>query len=82
MGFAVPASRAVKDFAAIRSAVAKDEAQRLYDDAFETHATAEQLAVFWSEFSEAKTHRDALQLILERGEQELNAQPFVKGAWT
>lgn len=57
------------------------EAQRVYSEAFEIHATAEQLAVFWSEFSEAKTHRDALQLVLERGDQEINAKPFVPGAW-
>lgn len=68
-------------FERIKALVAVNEARDQYDAAFEIHATAEQLAAFWAEASEAKTHRDALQVILQRGDEELNAEPLTAGAW-
>jgi hypothetical protein len=68
-------------FDRIKALVAVNEARDQYDAAFEVHATAEQLAAFWGEGPEAKTHRDALQMILQRGDEELNAQPLQAGAW-
>lgn len=65
----------------LRHRMAKASAKSQYDEAFEIHATAEQLAAFWGEPDEAGTHRTAVQLLLERGEQEVNAKPFVEGAW-
>jgi hypothetical protein len=56
-------------------------ARHVYDDAFEMHATAEQLAVFHGDAETATRERDALNLVLRRGDEELDAKPFVEGAW-
>ena len=56
-------------------------AREAYTEAFEVHATAEQLAAFWGEPDEAETHRIALRIALDRGDEELNAQPLRPGAW-
>jgi hypothetical protein len=59
----------------------KAEAQHLYHEAFERHATAEQLAAFWGQPDEAATHRVALEIALRCGDEEVHAKPLVKGAW-
>lgn len=56
-------------------------ARRMYDDAFEMHATAEQLAVFHGDAETALDERNALNLILRRSDEELSAKPFHEGAW-
>jgi hypothetical protein len=56
-------------------------ARRAYDDAFEQHATAEQLAVFHGDTESAIRERDAINIVLMRGDEELNAKPLIPGAW-
>jgi hypothetical protein len=60
------------------SRIAQAEAERRYWDAFETHAEAEQIAVAWSQFSEAQTHRLALEMVLQRGDEEINIRSGLK----
>lgn len=65
----------------VRSLRAMEAAREMYTAAFETHAVAEQLAAFWGEPDEAGTHRLALRIALDRGDEELSATPFAPGAW-
>lgn len=60
---------------------ALDYARRTYDDAFEQHCTAEQLAVFHGDTETAIKERDALNICLRRGDEELSAKPYTPGAW-
>ena len=59
-----------------RDLYAKASARTQYDQAFEAHCVAEQIAVFHGCVEEAADSRAALQIVLQRGDEELNALPF------
>jgi hypothetical protein len=55
---------------------AKAYARTLYDEAFDAHCVAEQIAFFHADKEAAWDHRDALRLVLQRGDEELNCAGY------